>query len=338
MHVVLILNPTSGSSMMATNQNHHGEETEAAILAALRAQGVEPEVWYTTKLESGQELAQQAAERGAGIVIAAGGDGTLHAVASGLISTKSALGIIPLGTMNNIARSLEIPEDIEEACKIIAAGATSQIDVGKINEHIFLEVAGIGLEAALFPAAEEIKSSGWLSTVHGVIAGLRTLFSFQPTRFYLTFDERRTQRYQAIQISICNSPYYGARLQFAPHAVMNDGLLDVLIYKNFSKLAYLRHAVSISQGRRALEPRVMRRKIKKLSIDAASPVEIHGDGVPIGKTPATITIVPGVLRVRVPQKTASSPNIANRERQLTAHYQRAKSNIILKERDSSHGK
>lgn len=332
MRAILILNRTSGASMMATNQNRSAEETEAAILTTLRAQGVEPEVWYTTEEDPGQEMAKRAAQEGADMVIAAGGDGTLHAVASGLIGTKSALGIIPRGTMNNIARSLEIPEDIEGACKIIAEGITSQIDIGKINGHIFLEVAGIGLEAALFPAAEEIKRSGWLSTIQGVIEGLRTIFAFQPTGFNISFDERRTRRYHAIQISVCNSPYYGARFQFAPHAVMNDGLLDILIYKNFSKLAYLRHAISISQGRRALEPRVMRRKIKSLRIDAVIPIEVHADGVPIGKTPATITVIPGILRVRVPQKIATGPNIANRERQHTRHYQRARSNSISKEK------
>ncbi|HLZ57639.1 MAG TPA: diacylglycerol kinase family protein [Ktedonosporobacter sp.] len=332
MRAVLILNPTSGSSMMATNQNHPAEEIEATILASLRAQGVEPEVWYTTEEDPGHDMAERAAQEGAEMVIAAGGDGTLHAVASGLIGTQSALGIIPRGTMNNIACSLEIPEDIEEACKIIAEGATCQIDIGKINGHIFLEVAGVGLEAALFPAAEEIKSSHWLSTIHGVIEGLRTLFAFQPTRFTISFDGRRTRHYHAIQISVCNTPYYGARFQFAPRAVMNDGLLDVLIYKNFSKIAYLRHAISISEGRRALEPRVMRRKIKTLRISTTTPIEIHADGVPIGQTPATITIVPAVLQVRVPQKIATGPNIANRERQRTEHYQRAKSSEPLHEK------
>jgi diacylglycerol kinase family enzyme len=101
-------------------------------------------------------MAQQAVLAGAELVIAAGGDGTLHAVASGVINTNSALGILPMGTMNNIARSLKIPEDIEQACEIIATGETSRIDVGKNNDSIFLEVAGAGLEAALFPAAEEL--------------------------------------------------------------------------------------------------------------------------------------------------------------------------------------
>ncbi len=331
MRTVLIFNPTSGASTKGSNQGL-AEENKAAILAALNSYGIEPEVWCTTEKDPGHGLAKRAAEEGADVVIAAGGDGTLHAVASGLIGTNSTLGIVPVGTMNNIARSLEISEDIAEACEIIAKGATSLIDIGKINDQIFLEVAGIGLEAALFPAAEKIKSVGWLSTVHGVIDGLFALFAFRPTRFSLSFDRRRTRRYSALQISVCNSPYYGARLQFAPNAVMNDGLLDVLIYKNFSKFEYLRHAISIVQGRRALVPKVTRRKIKSLSIYADNPVEIHADGVPRGHTPATIIVIPGGLRIHVPEKIAAGPNVADPVLRQTQHYERARSNELLAEK------
>ena len=335
MHTVLVLNPTSGISTLANNQ-HTPEEVHDTILAALHAHGINPTVCYTTPDDPGQGLAQQAVQEGAELVIAAGGDGTLHAVASGLIGTQCALGIIPAGTMNNIAHSLEIPESIEEACAIIARGSISCIDVGKINDHIFLEVAGIGLEAVLFPAAEEIKSRGWLSTVHGVIDGLSALFAFRPTRFIALFDGRRRRRFKAIQVSICNSPYYGAHLRFAPNAIMDDGFLDVLIYKNFSKLEYIRHAISIIQGRRALEPKVVRRKIKTLSIYSTPSVEIHADGVPLGQTPATITIHPGVLRVCVPESVTAGPHMASPKQKRTQRYRQAKDTRLVEEKGPLH--
>ncbi len=337
MRTVLILNPTSGASTLAQHQEAP-ENNEEQILAALRTYDIEPEVHYTTLEDAGNGPARQAAEEGADIVIAAGGDGTLHAVASALIGTNSALGIIPMGTMNNIARSLRIPENIEEACAIIAHGVTQRIDVGKINEHIFLEVAGIGIEAALFPSAEEIKSSGWRSTIQGVFNGLATLFDFRPTRFAVSFDGWRIRRFSGLQISICNSPYYGARLQFAPNAVMDDGFLDVLIYKNFSKFAYIRHAISISQGQRALALKVTQRKVKTVRVRALQPVPIHADGVPKGNTPADITIEPGALRVRVPERVATGPNVVSPEKQQTQRYQKARSNTILGERGPLHVK
>ena len=330
MHTVLILNPVSGASMLASKEGE-GEQYEERVVTALRKQGIEPEVRHTTPEDSGQGLARQAVEEGITSIIAAGGDGTIHAVATGLIGTRGTLGIIPLGTMNNIARSLKIPEDIDAACKIIAHGKTQSIDVGKINDQVFLEVAGLGLEAALFPAAEEIKSKGWLSTFRGIIEGLSKLSAFQPTRFRIAFDERRSRSYSAVQVSICNTPYYGAHLRFAPDAVMDDGLLDVLIYKNFSKLEYLRHAFSISQGRRAFEPKIMQRKVKSLRISTETPVEMHADGVSQGVTPATITVIPGALNAFVPEEVTAGRNVSSKTRKSTRHYTRSQSQQLFKD-------
>ena len=330
MHTVLILNPVSGASALAGNEGE-GEQYEASIVTSLQKQGIEAEVRHTTPEDAGSGLARQATEEGADIVIAAGGDGTIHAVAAGLIGTKGTLGIIPVGTMNNIARSLAIPEDIDEACKIIAQGKTRPIDVGKINDQVFLEVAGVGLEAALFPAAEEIKSRGWKSTVRGIFAGLAKLFAFQPTRFRIAFDERRSRSYNAIQVSICNTPYYGAHLSFAPDAVMDDGLLDVLIYKNFSKIEYLRHAFSISQGRREFVPKIKQRKAKSLRIYTEMPIEMHADGVSQGVTPANITVVPGALKAFVSEKVAEGRNISSEKRKRTQRYTRSQSQELFKD-------
>jgi len=331
MRTILIFNPTSGSSPMA---NHQGttDDIREQIIAALRTHDIEPEVHETTEEDPGTQMAKKLADEGADVVIAAGGDGTLHAVATGLIGTKSTLGILPMGTMNNIAHSLEIPEDIEKACSIIAKGQTSLIDVGEINGNIFLEVAGIGLEAALFPAAEEIKSTGIMSTIKGVFEGLNTLFSFEPTRFTATFDGKRKRHFHAVQISVCNSPYYGAHFRFAPNAVMDDGFLDVLIYRNFSKFEYLRHALSISQGKRTLGLKVSQRKIKSIHIEAEHPVEIHADGEQKGHTPTTIRIRPGVLRVRVPERVATGPNMITEERKRTIRFQRSQTGELEAEK------
>src|SRR5437764_620551 len=102
--------------------------------------------------------------------------------------------------MNTVAHSLSIPCTIEAACAIIAKGKTRRIDVGRIDEQIFLESAGIGLEAALFPYLEEMKSFGVLATLRGVIRGLFTLFTFQKTKLKISFDEESFRSYQAIQV------------------------------------------------------------------------------------------------------------------------------------------
>ncbi len=305
MKSVLIFNPISGVSTITTNDGETPEQHEQTILETLREHDIEPEVWYTSEDDPGTGLAKKAAAAGFDLVIAAGGDGTIHAVASGLINTKSTLGIIAMGTMNNIARSLSISEDFRDACHIVGAGETNEVDVGVINNHVFLEVAGIGLEAALFPSAEEIKKPGWQSTLHGFFNGLSTLFTFPNIRFKVSFDGGKSRTYHGLQITVCNTPYYGVHLQVAPGTKMDDGLLDVVIYKNFSKLEYVRHAISITQGKRVLQPKISRRRIKSLEVRADRPVEIHADGVPHGHTPASISIIPAALRVRVPSKVAA---------------------------------
>ena len=312
MRAVLIINPASGVSTI-TSKDMTPEETEQAILEGLRALKIEPEVYHTTPENTGQGLSTRAAQEGADIVIVAGGDGTIHAVARGLIGTQCVLGIIPLGTMNNLARSLNIPETIEAACSVIGSGETCAIDAGKINDQIFLEVAGVGLEAALFPLAEEIKQPGLLSTLHGIIAGLLTLLTYHPVKISISYDEHRRRRYEALQVTVCNSPFYGVHLQAAPHALMDDGLLDVVVYRKFSKREYILHALSISLGKRAYQPKITYRRVKSLRITSEQPVEIQADGELQGHTPALVTVLPGTLQVKVPGvKAPGLHNVRNR--------------------------
>jgi diacylglycerol kinase (ATP) len=306
MRTVLILNPMAGKSPLADTPEEP-KSIEEEILTALRIYDIEPEVWHTTLEDPGEGLARKAADEHVDLVIAAGGDGTIHAVAIGLLWCGSTLGIIPMGTMNNLAHSLGIPLSVEAACAVLARGETCTLDVGEINEQTFLEVAGVGFEASLFPAAEEIKKTGLISTVRGVILGLVSLFTFKPTRLKISFDEKKMRPYDAIQVTICNAPYYGTHFQVAPDILMDDGMLDVFIFRHFSKLEYLRHAVSISQGRRVFQPKILRRRMKALRIASTDPLDIQADGMPRGQTPAVVKVVMGALRVRVP--TTHAPGL-----------------------------
>ena len=326
MRTILILNPESGDSPLA---EVHGTAAshEEMILAALSVYGIEPEVWYTTPEDPGEGLASKAADEHADLVIAAGGDGTIHAVASGLIGTDSTIGIIPLGTMNNVAHSLSIPFTIDAACAIIAKGKTRTIDVGRINEQVFLESAGIGLEAALFPYLEEMKSFGVLATLRGVIRGLFTLFAYQRTKLKISFDEERFRSYQAIQVTICNAPFYGPHFRIVPDVLMDDGLLDVIIYRNYSKLEYILHAIAIWQGKRELRPKFIRRRVKSLRLKTDRPVEVEINGYSYGYTPAAITIAPGALKVRVPEENViglkiDSSSMVNQRHKTTKRKRR----------------
>ena len=312
MRTALILNPSAGASILADQAIHEGD-LETALLEALLVQGIQPEIHYTTIDDPGRGIAAHLAAEHVELVIAAGGDGTIHAVAHGLLGSASVLGIIPAGTMNNLALSLGISGILEEACATLAHGEVRAIDVGRINQYVFLEVAGVGLEAALFPAAEAVKSRGLLSTCRGVLAGLHILFNFKPPKMLLTFDNEMPRSYRAMQLTICNAPYYGPHLSVAPAIYLNDGWLDVVLYKNFRKGEYIRHAISINQGRRVLTPKVIHRRVKTLHINANAAVDFQADGIVYGSTPVEVTIMPAALKVRVPK--GSAPGLQTNEEQ-----------------------
>ena len=137
-----------------------------------------------------------------------------------------------------------------------------------------------------------------------MINGLKTLLTFKPTRIRITFDNRQRRPYEALQVTICNAPFYGMHLEVVPDILMDDGLLDVVIYRNFSKFEYLRHAVSISQGKRIYQPKLVHRRVRSLRLNSDQPLDLQVDGVPLGTSPAYVTVLPAALRIRVPDIAA----------------------------------
>jgi len=152
----LIFNPTSGP------EGKEGRSPEP-LVAALRAHGIEAEVGFKTSGKAARQLTCDALEHNYDLIIAAGGDGTIEDVASQLVHTKAVLGILPVGSRNNLARELGIPLDLNLACELLAAGITRQVDIGRVRADVrrdvefFLETAGLGMTAVLFPAGQALR-------------------------------------------------------------------------------------------------------------------------------------------------------------------------------------
>jgi diacylglycerol kinase (ATP) len=185
----------------------------------------------------------------------------------------------------------------------IATGETRAIDVGMINEHVFLEAAGVGLEARLALAGEEIKHPGLLSTIHGILGALKTFFGFKAVRMRIEVDGGTPQSYHTFQVTICNSPFYALHLQLAPDILMDDGLLDVVVYQHLSKFAYLRRVLSMRR-RRPPRPNIKHLRVRSMRVIPGVPMEIHADGEPRGSTPAEVAVLPAALRIRGAGKNA----------------------------------
>jgi diacylglycerol kinase (ATP) len=295
MNTRLIINPTSGPA--------ENPQLLTDLADALQTQGIQAEICTTTPDEDGGGLAAAAAKAGTKLVIVAGGDGTIEAVARGLVHTQTVLGIIPLGTRNNIAASLNIPTDLTQAIQTLVEGGRDRFDMGKANNYYFMEVVGVGLEASLFPCGDEVKEGikkNYLIALKSVFSGVKTFLQFRPHRLVLRFDGGRMRRLRTLQVNICNSPRYGIEFALAPEAKMNDGKLDVIYIDNPSKLDHLRHFFTAMRGKRRPHERLKTYRASKIEIRSYPPLDVHADGECLGTTPVTVKVIPKALWICVP--------------------------------------
>ena len=236
--------------------------------------------------------------------MAAGGDGTFHTVARRLLelggddpAAMPPLGILPLGSVMNVARSLDIPRDLEGAVRVIAEGHERSIDVGEVvGWGPFLEAVAVGLHAELFAEAAALDAGD----ARAPFRAIRTALSYQPSRLTLELDEGRTVRTRALVTSISNGPFAGLGFTVAPGARLDDGLLDVRVFERFSRWELVRHFWSIAAGRRRYEPRVRTLRSATVSLRGASPLRVRADGEEVGTTPVELRVRPGALRVIAP--------------------------------------
>ena len=298
----LLVNPAGG-----TVAKDHGEQV-SQIWTQLRAAGVWAEIIETREGEPPGELAAKAAADGFSMVIACGGDGTVGAVAKGLVGTECPLGILPLGTYNNFARALRLPSDVRSACKVIARGRVRRVDVGVANdEHYFFEAAGVGIDAQLFPLGEKIKSGQW----QRLWAAAKLAYQAEPARIHFELDLPLSEAYHragarprssgpqgpfagksdrgmdfsAFMLIVANARYYGSGFTVAPDAVLDDGLFNVRIFRNFSKGELFKHFWSISRRRYAYSPKIDTFAAAEVHITAQDELPFHVDGYQVGKLP-----------------------------------------------------
>jgi diacylglycerol kinase (ATP) len=281
----------------------HGVEKEAVTAVAIR----------------------KALDKKPDLVVVAGGDGTIRPIASELVGTNIPLAIIPVGTFNNLALSLGLPADPLAACAVVENGMLTRIDVGIADENnFFFEAAGVGVDAEIFPIGEEIKRGRFLA----IFQALRTVLVHRQTRVELKFDRPVNQAYQAsfrgyvpIQrrrrrfrksrnrvrlrcsfLAVANGPFYGTNLTVCPGAKIDDGLLSVAVYRDFSKRELALHLWSISRGTYRLHPKVETFECQRIEVFSRTRLQVHVDGILIGTTPVRFGVRPGVLTVLVPPR------------------------------------
>ena len=252
-------------------------------------------VWPTLYAGHGAVLAAMAAENGIDVVVAIGGDGTVNEVARSLVHTDTALGIVPCGSGNGLARHLQIPLDYRKALRLINSGSAVSLDYGLINKRPFFCTCGMGYDANVSYRFASSSKRGLLAYMENSISGLAR---YEPEA-YTVIDSRGQRSYKAFCIALANASQYGNNAYIAPYASMADGLMDVTVIEPFSvaeapAMAYRLFSGKFEDGAKHI--RMFR--TGSLRIVREHEGVIHCDGDPM-KAPREIEvrIVPGGLKV-----------------------------------------
>jgi diacylglycerol kinase (ATP) len=298
----------------------------AEIDRAATSAGFEKTLWFETTIdEAGQNLTKQAIEQGATVVIAAGGDGTVRAVAEGLRNSGAALGLLPSGTGNLLARNLDMGvPNTEKALGIIFTGRDRVIDLGlaaitradgTVQEHVFLVMAGLGLDAKMIANTNSKlkKAVGWLAYVDGMG---RSLPELHPVKFRFSIDDAPWKATAAHTVMVGNCGVLPGGVLLIPDAKLDDGVLDIMALRPEGPFGWLKVWNKIAWENGVLRKSAAGRKIIDLSRDVrsvtyrtgkdlklivAEPEEFQLDGDEFGEVTAVHSWVePGALRVRVP--------------------------------------
>ncbi len=252
--VVFIINPHSGTDRVKALQD--------AITAGMDASRHACEILYTERAGHGTELAREAAQTGASVVVAVGGDGSVADVATGLIGTGAALGIIPKGSGNGMARNMGLSLVVEAAIATINSGKKQRIDVGYANEQLFLSNAGVGFDTLISKefAASTKRGLGvysWLVTKH--------LWLYKEWDWTIEIDGRSIQE-KAFLVNVANGRQFGYNFTIAPDASVTDGLLDLVVIRKFPKLLGGVLAAQALWGKITDNPYVQHHRAKEVRI------------------------------------------------------------------------
>jgi YegS/Rv2252/BmrU family lipid kinase len=291
--VFVVLNPLAGTSDAAA--------VRASLDKHLQPAGIVYDVYETTGEEDMSQVVHAALERGATIVVAAGGDGTVSEVANALVGSQAALAILPVGTANVLARELSIPIALDAAVALVAGQHRLRaIDAMQVGDRFFVLQIGIGLDSLMIRDTDRTAKRRF-----GQLAYLWTLvirpLGYQPRRFTVVVDGER-QRPRAAQVLIANGGALGLQfLRWGPDITTDDGRIDVCVISARTLIDYLGllwHTL-LGKQRRNRHVRYLQ-ATRSVAVSADRPLPVQADGEIISQTPVKLTVIPHALRVVAP--------------------------------------
>ena len=282
--------------------NPRARRGTGSILAAkqvLADAGIEIEEMATSKDESASDLIARNADH-FDMAIVGGGDGTLNNAAAGLVYSGLPLGVLPLGTANDFARTMGIPPDPVQAAEIIAAGRETAVDLGEVNGHLFFNVASIGFSAELAAELTEHAKKRWGTLGYGIVAA-RILMRSRLFTAYVEHDDT-TEKIRTMQVSVGNGRHYGGGMTVEETATAEDGWLDLYSLEVDHWWRLLRLLPSLRKGTQGQWDDVRAFKTTEVTIRTKQPRPVNTDGELVTWTPAHFRIRPKSVRVFVPKR------------------------------------
>ena len=249
---------------------------------------MEIEVVVTSARGEVERLAREAADRGVERVLVCGGDGTVHEGVNGVAGSETALGILPGGRGNDLAATLGVPLDPAGAARHLVRGPLRRIDLGVINGRRFGTTAGIGFDADVATRTNQgaWRRAGRFSYVGGILASLAAFRA--PQLRVSAGGEKREGRY--LMCAVSNTGRYGGGILIAPDASAEDGLLDICLVGNASRLRLLRILPAAYRGEHVREREVEMLRAEVVEVAADRELPVIADGEAAGTTPARITV------------------------------------------------
>lgn len=293
--VAVVINPISGIGARPDAARRRAEEAAANV----ERHGLDADILVTERGGHARELTQGAIARGASVVVAWGGDGTVNEVASVLAFRPDvALGIVPSGSGNGLARELGLPFEARAAFDVALGGGGRRIDAGEIEGRLFFNVAGVGVDAFVAHRFAEhgARRRGF---ARYLTVSSRALLSYEPVEGVVNVDGAH-YAVRPLLVALANARQYGNGAIIAPAARLDDGHIDVVIVDYRSPLAVLRHVPALFGGRLAEVPGVAMHAARSVEMSFAVPVCYHVDGEPFtGGRMVSAVVRPGALQVCV---------------------------------------
>jgi diacylglycerol kinase (ATP) len=290
--IAIIINPISGGVRPAEAR------ARAELASAIVDRHGDPaEVFVTERAGHARDLTRAAVARGSRLVMAWGGDGTINEVASALAFGEIPLGIVPAGSGNGLARQLGVKRQPADAIRLAIAAQPRRIDLGELGDRLFVNAAGVGFDAQV--ASRFNESGGRRGLMTYALITAKTLRTYEPPEYTITTSDGSV-RLRAILVTAANSAEFGNGACIAPGARVDDGLLDLVVIAERSRLQTLIGLPRLFNGTVNQVPGCSIRRVTRATIESDRPMTFHVDGEPVtGGTTLLLRIHPAALNVCV---------------------------------------